>query len=360
MPARKGKRGFQQPPPSDPPEQVFDHQTPGPAASTRPPASSGLDRTERALRERAYEEIPTDQIELVGQNRFPASYDTETEQLFREDIERHGGNEVPAAVRRNPNPEGARYQLIYGHRRFYACRDLGLPLRAYVRDADDARLVADRLRENSNREDQPPYERALLMREALELGAVRTQRELAALTGTSPATITHVLALADLPPSILTLVGDNPNHIPLRLGYQIAQKAKERAGEIEMQAQEVLENEGAATSEQEARSRLSKLFDMIQFQGRSGREKNAGTPDQRGSSAGDESRPVPGDEIETTREEDFTEQTAENDPPPLIGQDGNVRGHIRVTDDHRTVIEFDTLLDDETVASVRSVLENIL
>ena len=386
MSAKRKPRGLRSAPPAETAENNFHSEKPEilQASSTRPPASASLDRAEQGLRRRAYQEIPTEQIELTGRNRYLASYEPETEALFREDIERHGGNEVPAVVRPHPNPkpDGPVYQLVYGHRRFYACRDLGLPLRAYVRERSDAELFADRLRENSNRVDQPPYERALLMREALELGAVSNQRELAALTGTTPATVSYTLALADLPASVLSLVGEQPGWLPLKLGYRIGAEAREREETVDRLAQEVLLDLGPAEDEEGARTRLKRLEQMLSGRGETGQKGSStnrppATDDpgtgtevasntdsesveanttEQGKAAGTTEIPEASVELRSGELESGSD-SGERQEIEIASKDGNVRARLYTGEHGRTVIEFNVELDAGRLRNIAGAIE---
>lgn len=73
---------------------------------------------------------------------------------------REHGQQVPILVRPHPTKRG-RYQAAYGHRRLRALRDLGRPVRAVVRELDDADLIVAQGQENSARLDLSYIERAL-------------------------------------------------------------------------------------------------------------------------------------------------------------------------------------------------------
>ncbi len=65
---------------------------------------------------------------------------------------REYGQQVPVLVRPHPENENS-YQIVYGRRRVLALRDLGLPVKALVRDLDDDALVMAQGQENSARRD---------------------------------------------------------------------------------------------------------------------------------------------------------------------------------------------------------------
>ena len=60
------------------------------------------------------------------------------------------GQEIPILVRVHPTVPG-RYQIAYGHRRARAASELGIAVKAYVRELDDDRLVVAQGVENSAR-----------------------------------------------------------------------------------------------------------------------------------------------------------------------------------------------------------------
>lgn len=73
---------------------------------------------------------------------------------------REQGQKVPILVRPHPQSSG-RYQIVFGHRRWRAARDLGISLRAQVIDLNDAELALHQGIENSERQDLSWIERAL-------------------------------------------------------------------------------------------------------------------------------------------------------------------------------------------------------
>ena len=77
---------------------------------------------------------------------------------FRELI-RERGQLVPILVRPKPG-EPERYEVAFGHRRLRAAHDLGVKVRAVVRDLSDDELVVAQGQENSGRTDLTFIERA--------------------------------------------------------------------------------------------------------------------------------------------------------------------------------------------------------
>lgn len=99
--------------------------------------------------------------ELVDPSPFPDRLpdDDQTDFVrFRVSIE-EDGQKVPVQVRRHPSLEG-RYQLVYGHRRWRAARELNRPLKAFVVEASDHDLLLAQGLENSARQDLSWIEKA--------------------------------------------------------------------------------------------------------------------------------------------------------------------------------------------------------
>ncbi|MFK0207869.1 MULTISPECIES: plasmid partitioning protein RepB [Agrobacterium] len=83
-------------------------------------------------------------------------------ETFRNSI-RSEGQKVPIQVRKSPSSPD-RYQVIYGHRRLQAAKDLGIPVRAIEVEISDVELVIAQGIENADRQDLSWVERALFAR----------------------------------------------------------------------------------------------------------------------------------------------------------------------------------------------------
>jgi ParB family chromosome partitioning protein len=103
-------------------------------------------------------------------DRFTVTDDPSYEAL-KLSIREHG-QEIPILVRPHPTATG-RYQTSYGHRRVQVARDLGMPVKAVVRDLDDAALVVSQGLENCAREDLSFIERAMFAARLEDAGHAR-------------------------------------------------------------------------------------------------------------------------------------------------------------------------------------------
>ncbi len=79
------------------------------------------------------------------------------------------GQQVPVLLRPHPKQKG-RYEIVYGRRRMKALRELGLPVKAMVRQLDDHALVMAQGQENTSRQDLSFIEKASFAAQLQEAG----------------------------------------------------------------------------------------------------------------------------------------------------------------------------------------------
>lgn len=94
--------------------------------------------------------------------------DEEEFALFREGIKERGQLQ-PILVRPHPTI-GGRYMIVFGHRRTRAARELGIPVRAVVRDLAEIAHIIAQGQENSRRADLSFIEKALFARKLQTMG----------------------------------------------------------------------------------------------------------------------------------------------------------------------------------------------
>lgn len=104
------------------------------------------------------------------QDRFDHA-DHEAFEQLKASLREHG-QEVPVLLRPHPSREGC-FQLAYGHRRWRAAKELGLPLKAVVRSFDDNALVLAQGLENSARKDLSFIEKAMFAKSLEDRGTDR-------------------------------------------------------------------------------------------------------------------------------------------------------------------------------------------
>ncbi|OWY09336.1 MULTISPECIES: plasmid partitioning protein RepB [Thioclava] len=145
-----------------------------PAPADRPAASpprrqtgaiGAVSQSLAELRTRALVEVPTDMIDDAGlKDRFDP--DPEGIAQLMESL-REYGQQVPVMLRHSPSHEG-RYEIVYGRRRVQALRQLGMPVRAMVRELDDRELIVAQGQENSVRKDLSFIEKATFALKMIE------------------------------------------------------------------------------------------------------------------------------------------------------------------------------------------------
>lgn len=138
-------------------------------------------------------------------NRHASSFDGEDFDRLKREIQEAGGNVQPIKVRpaSSKQAEGVLYEIVFGHRRHEACRQLGIPVLAVVDNLDDRSLFVEMERENRERQDLSPWEQGMMYARALDLGLFTSNRQLASTLGIDHSNVGKSLALARLPDALV-------------------------------------------------------------------------------------------------------------------------------------------------------------
>ncbi|MDP9993994.1 ParB family chromosome partitioning protein [Variovorax boronicumulans] len=138
-------------------------------------------------------------------NRHESSFDGEEFDRLKREIQEAGGNVQPIKVRPSSGKvaDGEVYEIVFGHRRHEACRQLGLPVLAVVDNLDDRSLFVEMERENRERQDLSPWEQGMMYARALDLGLFPSNKQLAAALGIDHSNVGKSLALARLPDTVV-------------------------------------------------------------------------------------------------------------------------------------------------------------
>ncbi len=115
---------------------------------------------------------------------------------------------MPVELRRHPDRPG-RYQLVYGHRRWRAARELGLRLKALVSDLDDRSMALAQGLENAARQDLSWIEKALFAWR-MEAAGIRARDIRAALQVDDPELARFRSVCRSLGPDLIALIGRAP------------------------------------------------------------------------------------------------------------------------------------------------------
>lgn len=149
-------------------------------------------------------------------NRHATSFIGSEFELLKREIAEAGVNVQPIKVRAIATVQGeARYEIVFGHRRHEACRQLGLPVLAMVDNLDDRTLFVEMDRENRARADLSPWEQGMMYARALDLGLFTSARQLAAAIGVDASNLGKALTLARLPADVIAAFAS-----PLDLQYR--------------------------------------------------------------------------------------------------------------------------------------------
>ena len=120
---------------------------------------------------------------------------------------REQGQQVPILVRPHPG-QSSRYQVAFGHRRLRAVLELGLPVRAVVRDLTDEQLVVAQGQENNEREDLTFIEKA---RFAYRLNKQFPREIVIAAMSIDKSNLSKMISLFDsLPSDLIDAIGAAP------------------------------------------------------------------------------------------------------------------------------------------------------
>lgn len=124
-----------------------------------------------------------------------------------EQIREHG-QQVPILVRPHPESRG-RFQVAYGHRRLAATKELGIKVRAVVRELTDDQLVVSQGQENSARTNLSYIERALFALRLEQRGFGRDV--IMAALGVDKAALSKMLIVTrQVPLALISAIGPAP------------------------------------------------------------------------------------------------------------------------------------------------------
>ena len=166
--------------------------------------------TLRARLEQYADSMPTKKIDpdLVvpsrWANRHPASFTSPNFIRLKEDINVANGNVQPILVR-PLNGSPGKFEIVFGHRRHLACKELEIPVLASIctEPLSDSELFSAMDRENRERADLSSYEQGIMYQRALDDGLYSSKRKLAEELGVSHTWINKALSVANLPVPIV-------------------------------------------------------------------------------------------------------------------------------------------------------------
>lgn len=162
-------------------------------------------------------------------NRHPDSFSDDEFQDLKREIADAGGNVQPIKVRpirEHVEGQGARYEIVFGHRRHRACLELGLPVRAVVEELDDPALFVQMERENRDRQNLSAWEQGRMYLRALDEGLFASNTKLAAAIGRDVSDVGKATRIAKLPQEITTAFA-SPNAIKFQWASDLERALRE-------------------------------------------------------------------------------------------------------------------------------------
>jgi ParB family transcriptional regulator, chromosome partitioning protein len=125
---------------------------------------------------------------------------------FVEDMRRNG-QQSPALLRPHPTDAG-RFEVCFGHRRLFACKSLGMRLRAVVQNLSEAQMAGAAHSENTHRESVSTLEQARALARYVERGVFPSKQALADALNVSRSHVSNLTSYAEIPDQVLEALGD--------------------------------------------------------------------------------------------------------------------------------------------------------
>jgi ParB family transcriptional regulator, chromosome partitioning protein len=131
--------------------------------------------------------------------------DNDEDYVLLRDAIREQGQSTPILVRPHPERDG-RYMIVFGHRRARVARELGVPVRAVIKNLEDIAHVVAQGQENTARANLSFIEKALFGKKLLDMGQSKDTIK-SALT-VDDTLLSRMLSVAEtVPPSVIEAIG---------------------------------------------------------------------------------------------------------------------------------------------------------
>ncbi|UOA20423.1 plasmid partitioning protein RepB-20 (plasmid) [Sulfitobacter indolifex] len=139
---------------------------------------------------------------------------------------RASGQEIPVLLRYRRGA-GQRYEVVYGRRRIAACRELGIPVRALIREMEERDALKSLARENSARLQRSFIEQAVFATRLEEYGFDKD--EICGLLAVDKTTLSRLSTVArDVPIEVIEHIGSG-HEIGRRPWMELRKGLKEAA-----------------------------------------------------------------------------------------------------------------------------------
>jgi ParB/RepB/Spo0J family partition protein len=132
-------------------------------------------------------------------------------------------------------PIGDRFQILGGHRRTRAARNIGWStIKACVKQCDDHEAELLAMVQNQGREDLSAFEKARLLDRSIKGKFAATQEDAGKLLGIKQSYVSDLLKMLTLPEEILKILHAHPDVAGTKLSNDLHDLLKEHPGELEL------------------------------------------------------------------------------------------------------------------------------
>jgi ParB family transcriptional regulator, chromosome partitioning protein len=158
-----------------------------------------------------------DPISIVSSslpNRDETAFDSDNFYALKQSILQAGGNIQPVKVCRIGVADF--FEVVFGHRRIHACRQLGIKVRAVVvNNLDNREILLERVRENIGRSDLSALDFGYICARALADNLFVSRKQMAIEFGKDEGDVSRALSLASLPVEVIAAF-ESPSDIQYR------------------------------------------------------------------------------------------------------------------------------------------------
>lgn len=114
-----------------------------------------------------------------------------------------------------------KYEIVFGNRRWRACKLIGKNLLAIVRDISDQEAALAQKEENENRQDISDYSRAIHYRRLIDAKVFENENQLAMKLNIHRNLINNLMSYTRIPKSLLDVI-PNIHHLSQRMAMKLA------------------------------------------------------------------------------------------------------------------------------------------
>jgi len=131
--------------------------------------------------------------------------DDDEDYIFLRDAIKAQGQSTPILVRPHPQLRG-RYMIVFGHRRARVAKELGVPVRAVVKNIEDIAHIVAQGQENTARANLSFIEKALFAKKLLDMG--QTKDTIKSALTVDDTLLSRMLSVAEtIPATVIEAIG---------------------------------------------------------------------------------------------------------------------------------------------------------